>query len=176
MLNNIPGMLFHSNATPATVLIKNFAFFHKMLITEKMCRQSLSERNRARAIGAMGNKKISSVTTAVTFSVPHDTLRRQWERGGERKPQVQVKNGSTRPTFVQMQKINYTTHFRFQNFVLFGLADRQILQFSFDVSETTRTEHRQNEHERIAGWDWLIGFRKRSRDFSPSALTNFFSP
>lgn len=122
-------------------------------------RKSWSQEDMARAIEAVKNKKMGWLLASKHFNVPQATLRRHYYRSPKNL-------GRFKPTFTaEMEKalVDHVLEFERR---FFGFNTTEIRKLAYEFAEVMGLDHRFNRKKKIAGWDWLKGFRERNSNIS----------
>lgn len=122
-------------------------------------RKSWSQEDMAMAIEAVKENRMGWLLASKHFNVPQATLRRHFYK-------VPVNLGRFKPTFnVDMEKalVDHIDEFESR---LFGFNTTEIRKLAFEFAERLELDHRFDKTKKIAGWDWLKGFRQRNPHIS----------
>ncbi|CAG5045587.1 unnamed protein product [Parnassius apollo] len=111
------------------------------------------------AIKAVNENRMGWLLASKHFNVPQATLRRYFYS-------VPVNLGRFKPTFnADMEKALVDHMLEFES-RLFGFNTTEIRKLAFEFAERLGLDHRFDKTEKIAGWDWLKGFRERNPQIS----------
>ncbi|XP_060801031.1 uncharacterized protein LOC132901895 [Amyelois transitella] len=147
-------------------------------------RKSWSQEDMDKAIEAVKNNRMGWLLASKHFNVPQATLRRHYHS-------TPVNLGRFKPTFNKdMEKALVDRVLEFES-RLFGFNTTEIRKLAFEFAEKLGLNHRFDKNEKIAGWDWLKGFRERNpnialrapeptsaaraRAFNKSQVSKFFA-
>lgn len=135
--------------------------------SRKSTRQSWDEDAMQRAIEAVNAGEMGWQRAAVAHGVPQATLRR---RAQGKNKFIQGSNkgmGRFHTTFHTDVERELVDHLKLLESRLFGLTANEIRQLAYQLAEKNGISHRFNPENKMAGWDWLRGFRKRNPDIGP---------
>lgn len=115
----------------------------------------------------LDGKSVKSV--ASKFNIPRSTLRDRLKNGKTSNPEM------GRPSiFNKEQEQELTTRVIKLSNIFFGITITDLRRLAFEVAEELKIKHSFNQTTRMAGEDWLLGFRKRNPQISlrkPSATS-----
>lgn len=127
-------------------------------------RQSWEEAAMQRAINAVNSGEMGWLRAATTFRVPQATLRRRARDKNKTILGVTKGLGRFRSTFGEDLERELVSHLKLLESRLFGLNTTEVRQLAYQLAESKGIDHRFNHETKMAGWDWLKGFRKRNPD------------
>lgn len=129
----------------------------------KSSRQSWDENQMRQAILAVRQQKMGWLLASKTYNVPFTTLRRRaskekgWEKGYL---------GGHKATFNQDLEREIVEHLEILESRLFGMTTVSVRKLAYEIAVAKRIPHRFSHETKMAGWDWLRGFRKRNPTIS----------
>lgn len=129
-------------------------------------RQQWREEDMKSAIQAIEKKEMGWLAAAKKFNVPQATLRRRYQGVNKRVKGIEKGLGRFGTTFswtIERQLVEYLKKVEVQ---FYGLTTKELRHLVYEFAERNKLEHRFNKEKRIAGWDWLYGFRNRHPDIS----------
>lgn len=125
----------------------------------KSTRHSWSEENMREAIMAVREKKMGWFLASKTFNVPSTTLRRRVNTTeGWKKNYL----GGHKVTFNETLENEIVEHLRNLEIRFFGFTTTDVRNLAYQVAEAKKITHRFSHVTKMAGWDWLKGFRDRN--------------
>ncbi|KAF5302319.1 hypothetical protein FQA39_LY10358 [Lamprigera yunnana] len=93
-----------------------------------------------------------------TFNVPHTTLRRRAKNDrGSNKGYL----GGHVPTFNAELENELVCHVKELEVRFFGLTTLDIRRLAYEISDVKKIPNKFSKEKKMAGWDWLKGFRKQ---------------
>ncbi|KAB0801102.1 hypothetical protein PPYR_05456 [Photinus pyralis] len=126
-------------------------------------RHSWDEGNMKQAIVAVREKKMGWLLASKTFNVPFTTLRRRAAKvEGWKKDYM----GGHKVTFNEDLEREIVQHLRNLESRFFGLTAKDVRSLAYQIAETKKIPHRFSSSKKMAGWDWLRGFRQRNPTIS----------
>lgn len=127
-------------------------------------RQSWDEAAMQRAVNAVNSGQMGWLRAATTFGVPQATLRRRARDKNKTIRGVMKGLGRFVSTFGEDLERELVSHLKLLESRLFGLNTTEVRQLAYQLAESKGIDHRFNHETKMAGWDWLKGFRKRNPD------------
>lgn len=132
----------------------------------KTRRQSWDEEAMQRAIDAINNEEMGWLRASKTFNVPQATLRRRARNKNKVIQGVRKGLGRFHSTFEKELEEEIMCHVKLLESRLFGMTCEDLMKLGYQVAEQNGLPHRFNRDKKIAGRDWLTGFRKRNPGIS----------
>lgn len=119
-----------------------------------------------RAIEAITKKEMGWLKASKKFNVPQATLRRRVEQKnifitGSQKGLGRFKTSLPREAEDELANLMLEHESR-----LFGFSTTETRKLAYQLAEIRNYKHSFNRVKKIAGWDWLKGFRKRHPELS----------
>lgn len=130
----------------------------------KSIRQSWDEGSMQRAIDAVNNNEMGWLRAAHEFGVPQATLRRRARNKNKFIQGTSKGLGRFKCTFNTDLERELVDHLKTLESRLFGLNTTEVRKLAYQLAEKNSMEHRFNHDTKMAGWDWLKGFRSRNPD------------
>lgn len=132
----------------------------------KSTRQNWDEGSMRRAINAVHNGEMGWLRAAKLFGVPQATLRRRARNSNKFIRGVSKGLGRFRPTFEAVVERELVEHLKLLESRLFGMTVTDVRKLAYELAERSQLEHRFSHDTKMAGWDWLAGFRSRNPDIA----------
>lgn len=129
-------------------------------------RQGWSEEAMQRAIGAVNNGEAGWLKASKLYGVPQATLRRRAQNKNLIATGTKKQLGRFQQTFSADLEREIVDHIKLLESRLFGLSSTDLRKLAYDLAHKNGIEHRFNTNLKMAGWDWLAGFRKRNPDIA----------
>lgn len=126
-------------------------------------RQCWKEENMVEALKAVKNNQMGWLLASKTFNVPHTTLRRRAKNDrGAKKGYL----GGHVPTFDTELENELVRHVKELEVRFFGLTTLDIRRLAYEIANVKKIPNNFSKEKKMAGWDWLKGFRKRNPSIS----------
>lgn len=132
----------------------------------KSTRQSWDPLQMQRAIEAVQNGEMGWLRASRSFDVPQATLRRRATDKNKRVKANKLGLGRFEVTFNAELERDLVEHIKTLESMLFGLSCDDVRSLAYQLAERNGIPHRFNRATKLAGWDWLRGFRSRNHDIS----------
>lgn len=126
-------------------------------------RQSWKEEDMVEALNAVKNNQMGWLLASKTFNVPHTTLRR---RAKNHRGSGKGYLGGHVPTFDVQLENELVRHVKELEVRFFGLTTLDIRRLAYEIADVKKIPNRFSKEKKMAGWDWLKGFRKRNPSIS----------
>ena len=123
-------------------------------------RHTWTEDNMKEAIMAIREKKMGWLLASKTFNVPSTTLRRRVNTTIEGWKNTYM--GGYKVTFNKTLENEIVEHLKNLEVRFFGLTTTDVRKLAYQVAEAKKIPHRFSHAKKMAGWDWLKGFRNRN--------------
>jgi len=127
-----------------------------------------------RAISAVEREEMGWLAASKQYAVPQATLRRRAQNKNKVVKGVDKGLGRFAPVLTDSMEADLASHVLLLESRLFGLTTYELRKLAFEIAEANHISHSFNRDKKIAGNDWLIGFRKRHREItlrSPEATS-----
>jgi len=127
-----------------------------------------------RAIAAVEREETGWLAASKQYGVPQATLRRRARNKNKVVKGVDKGLGRFAPALTYSIEMDLTSHVLLLESRLFDLTTYELRKLAFEIAEANHISHSFNHDKKIAGNDWLIGFRKRHREItlrSPEATS-----
>jgi hypothetical protein len=120
--------------------------------------------------GSYGEQALSDALQALTagtslkkaskdYGIPRKTLRRHRDKKVSNPGKVFL--GGKQPTLSPVFELELVKHIQRMEKALFGLTTLDMRKLAFEFAERAKIKHNFNKELRMAGIDWLRGFRSR---------------
>lgn len=129
---------------------------------KKSTRQSWDEKNMKDAISAVRSKRMGWQMAAKAYQVPATTLRRRAEKGHTSKGYL----GGHITTFSRELEKQITEHLQELEVRFFEMTTTDLRELAYQIAVAKKLPHRFSSENKMAGLDWLRGFRKRNPTIS----------
>lgn len=124
-------------------------------------RQKWSEGDMHRAIQAIKQNEMGWLKASKMFNVPQATLRRRVQQKNVFVTDAQKGLGRFKTSLLKEAEIELRNYMLEHESRLFGFSTTEVRKLAYGLAE-----HSFNRVKKIAGWDWLKGFRRRHPDLS----------
>lgn len=131
-------------------------------------RAKWSEQDLKEALQQVSEGK-SVKSVALHFNIPRSTLRDRIKNNSTSNPSM-----GRNPVFNKEQEEILKKRVLTMANLFYGINITELRRMAFDVAEDLKIKHNFNEATRMAGEDWVAGFRKRNPEISlrkPSATS-----
>lgn len=132
----------------------------------KTLRQNWDPEDMKRAIAAVKCEEMGWLAASKQFDVPQATLRRRAQNKNKIVKGVDKGLGRFAPVLTDSMEADLANHILLLESRLFGLTTYELRKLAFEIAEANHVNHSFNREKKIAGNDWLLGFRKRHGEIS----------
>lgn len=129
-------------------------------------RQSWSEDSMRLAIDAVHSGNMGWLAASKQFNVPQATLRRRAQNKNKKVRGINKGLGRFSTTFPMEMENELVEHIKMRENMLFGLTVTDLRKLAYEFAEANNLPHRFCKVEKIAGFEWLRGFRTRHPELS----------
>ncbi|XP_037977146.1 uncharacterized protein LOC105386913 [Plutella xylostella] len=142
-------------------------------------RQSWSEEDMAKAVGAVVSGKMGYKLAARTFHIPRSTLQRRASKirylhaspPDDPKPLM----GHYRRVFTESQEQDLVGYIKSMEQFFLGVSRRDIRELAFQYAEDNHLNHPFDVNSRMAGEDWVRNFLKRNPELMDNMAKEYDS-
>jgi len=127
----------------------------------KSDQQSWDPQAMQRAIDAVNNEGMKWNTAAKTFNVPRNTLKRRVLKKNLQATDTKKILGHYRAVFNEAQEDELKKHLLDMEVRFFGIRIPDLRSLAYQLAEENNIPHNFNHETKLAGKDWVRGFRKR---------------
>lgn len=129
--------------------------------TRKSTQQSWSAEAMKEAILAVKRDKMPFATAAKQFNVPRNTLKRRvLEKNRDATDDKKIL-GKYRMVFTDDQELELCQHIIDMEQRFYGVTQSNLRNMAYSLATKNNIPHTFNEEKKMAGKDWLAGFKKR---------------
>lgn len=128
-------------------------------------RQRWSEDEMRQAIEAVHNG-LPYKTAARNFGVPLMSLKRRCKGSNKLAVNELKKLGSKTPVFTEAQEEELVAHILDMESRMYGLTTKDVRSIAYELAVKNNIKHPFSVRTKLAGKDWLTGFRKRHPELS----------
>jgi len=132
----------------------------------KSDRQSWLQEDMQNAIDSVNSGEMGWLRAAKEFGVPQATLRRRARNKNKFVNSVSRGLGRFRPSLDCVMETDLVDHVLKLESRLFGITCVDLRKLAFEIAEANGVEHNFNQDKRMAGRDWLTGFKARHPEIS----------
>jgi len=118
------------------------------------------------AIAAVQRGDMGWLRASKQFGVPQATLRRRAENKNKHVNDVAKGLGRFRTSLDHSMETDLANHLLDLESRLFGLTHQEVRKLVYQVAEANGAQHRFSREKKMAGEDWMIGFRRRHPEIS----------
>ncbi|CAM1303339.1 Uncharacterised protein r2_g1322 [Pycnogonum litorale] len=123
--------------------------------------QSWTEVSMKEAITKLRQKEMSFNEASDTYGIPKTTLFRRMKKDGEVTVVSKKGLGRFKPVFSEKQEKDLYDYISFMESRLFGLTIKDIQKLAYEFAVRNRIKHQFNDKMKMAGDDFVAGFKKR---------------
>jgi DDE superfamily endonuclease/helix-turn-helix, Psq domain len=155
-------------AHSSPLLIYQLVVFCSMVnkYRRKTDRQNWREEDMQNAIDAVQREEMGWLLASKEFNVPQATLRRRARNKNKYVNATAKGLGRFRPSLDTDMERDLVQHLLEMESRLFGMNCIELRKLAFDIAQSNGTDNNFNVQKRIAGKDWLKGFRTRHPEIS----------
>ena len=124
-------------------------------------RQSWREDDMQKAIDAVNRSEMGWLRASKEFNVPQATLRRRAQNKNKHIHSTAKGLGRFRPCLNPEMEEDLVHHALDMESRLFGFTCFELRKLAYDIAHSNGLDHNFNSDKRIAGKDWLKGFKAR---------------
>ena len=132
----------------------------------KSDRQSWLQEDMQNAIDSVNSGEMGWLRAAKEFGVPQATLRRRARNKNKFVNSVSRGLGRFRPSLDCVMETDLVDHVLKLESRLFGITCVDLRKLAFEIAEANGVELNFNQDKRMAGRDWLTGFKARHPEIS----------
>ncbi|KAJ0179839.1 hypothetical protein K1T71_004430 [Dendrolimus kikuchii] len=132
----------------------------------KTDRQGWDKISKEKAIIAVNKNEMGWLMAAKAYGIPQATLRRHALK--QNKMITPTAKGMGRCKSVSTPEIEreLVEHIKLLETRLFGFTRREVLELAYQFAEANNVSNNFNKETKMAGKEWLAGFRRRNPDIS----------
>lgn len=128
---------------------------------KKSARQPWDDQEMMQAIEAVVDGEMGCFKASRIFNVPRSTLTRRVESLTIDDPDIKKRMLNFRTVLTHEQEKEILDHILAINSTSRGLTRKDVRSLAYQLAERDKVKHNFNNQEKLAGKDWLTGFRKR---------------
>lgn len=130
--------------------------------------QKWDSKSMERAIAAVLSQKMSVNGAAKSFNVPRSTLERRILNKNKSATDARKKLGNYKPIFNEEQEQEIVDHILSMEIRFYGITLKDLQCLAYELAEKNNVKHSFSKTTKMAGKDWIRGFRKRHPEISLS--------
>lgn len=134
--------------------------------SRKTDRQDWDKTSMEKAIEAVKNNEMGWLLASKVFKVPQSTLRRHALKQNKVLAPTTKGMGRYRSVFTYEMERELVEHIKLLETRFFGFTRKEVLELAYQFADVNNIPHNFNNEKKMAGKEWLAGFRRRHPDIS----------